>query len=173
MKMGEDKQSDCNPYKYVIFWTCHLKTLPKTEPGTFYTRYENEETHGKKYDRGKFPQTDFMFCISAAAWQLIPAALQSGGLLRISCSYDACESQKVFCPQWYTDCESMNGFLTFWPWHHKIRATRLSRHPVALSMNNLKLHCITSCSFYLLQSIYLPIGLSSCFFLSVVLLSLL
>ena len=54
--------------------------------------------------------------------------------------------------------------MTFWPlYHHKKRATRLSRHPVALSMNNLKLHCITSCSFCLLQSIYLPIGLSSCF----------
>ena len=38
--------------------------------------------------------------------------------------------------------------MAFWPlYHHKIRATRLSRHPVALSMNNLKLHCITSCSF--------------------------
>ena len=32
-------------------------------------------------------------------------------------------------------------------YHHKKRATRLSRHPVALSVNNLKLHCITSCSF--------------------------
>lgn len=38
---------------------------------------------------------------------------------------------------------------------HKIRATRLSRHPVALSMNNLKLHCITSCSL-LSSTIHLP-----------------
>ena len=58
------------------------------------------------------------------------------------------------------NCSAAKQFPQF----HKIRATRLSRHPVALSMNNLKLHCITSCSFCLLQSIYLPIGLSSCFF---------
>ena len=46
--------------------------------------------------------------------------------------------------------------MTFWPlYHHKKRATRLSRHPVALSMNNLKLHCITSCSF-LPFTIHLP-----------------
>ena len=46
--------------------------------------------------------------------------------------------------------------MTFWPlYHHKKRATRLSRHPVALSMNNLKLHCITSCSL-LPFTIHLP-----------------
>ena len=49
------------------------------------------------------------------------------------------------------NCSAAKQFPQF----YKIRATRLSRHPVALSMNNLKLHCITSCSL-LPFTIHLP-----------------